>query len=163
MKLLSKLLLLVCGLLLLTIGSLGVAYYWIQQREIRVEMNHAQKQTLENLCLIAKDAMITRNDLLLVKYVTLMTKGNPIVLRASIVDNSSHILADSQIDQIGQTLHAITDLQQDQDMTFGIKEDLVFYEPIKIGTTPLGTVYLFISRVGLRTELANRLQGLPKS
>jgi signal transduction histidine kinase len=153
MKLFPKLALMVSGLLLGTILSVSLSYYWAEQREIRQEAHLEEQRVLQNLVHIAEEASLANDDLLLVKYVRMLPKWNSALVSASVVDPLGQIIAHSEPERIG---HANVDIAP---KTASL---LVLSQGVRMGAALSGTASVNFSQERLEEALREHLRRLQR-
>jgi len=151
MKLFPKLACLVSVLLLGAIASVSTLYYWTQEREIRQELRTEEDGVLQNLVHMAQESFVSNDDLLLVKYTTLLPKWNPAIMAAEFVRPDGHILAHSEPGRIGHP-------SQEED--HGAAFVLVLRQSVKMGAGTIGTAQLSFSAQRLEDRLQVQLAQL---
>src|SRR5450631_4699807 len=107
MNLFPKLALAVSGLLIGTILCLSLSFYVLERRSIRAEADQERHALLQNLVHIAQESFLTNDDLLLVKYTRWLQKWNPSLVSASVVSPQGEVLAHSEPNQIGKSIHPL--------------------------------------------------------
>lgn len=141
----------VSGLLLGMIFILSLSYYWSEEREIRQELRTEQERDLTNLAHIAEESFLANDDLLLVKYASLLPKWNPAMTSASVTNRAGRILANSRPDRIGH---------RGADAVPNAASLLALSQPVRIGSRDLGTATVTFSQQKLDDLLQQRLFGL---
>ena len=104
MKLFPKLALAVSLLLVGTTLALSVCFYMAERRFIWAQADLERRGLLQNLVHITQESLLTNDDLMLVKYVRWLPKGNPSLASASVANPQGQILAHSEPNQIGKPL-----------------------------------------------------------
>jgi len=153
MKLFPKLALMVSGLLLGTILSVSLSYYWAEQREIRQEAHREEQRVLQTLVHIAEEASLANDDLLLVKYARMLPKWNPAMESASVVDSQGRIVANSEPEMIG---HA------NRDSAPKTASVLVLSQVVRMGAGQSGTASVSFSQERLEEALRARIERLQR-
>lgn len=148
MKLFPKLALMVSGLLLGSILSVSLSYYWAEQREIRQEAHLEEQRVLQNLVHISEEGALANDDLLVVKYARMLPKWNPALVSASVVNPQGQIVAHSEPERIG---HPNADA--------GPKTSslLVLSQMVRMGAGQSGTASVSFSQERLEEALRGRL------
>jgi signal transduction histidine kinase len=150
MKLFAKLAISVSLLLMGAIVVLSLSFYWAEERTIRQEAQQEQQGVLTNLVHIAREAAITNDDLLLVKYTRWLLQWHPAMTSASVADTQGAVLAHSEPGQIGHKALAAESLS----------ETKVLSGPIYLGNHWIATASVAFSQKRLEESMHQRIHQL---
>jgi len=155
MRLFPKLSLAFSGLLIGAIVCLSGSFYWAEQRSIRAEANAEQQAILQNLVHIAQESYLTNDDLLLVKYTHWLSKWNPEMISARVVDTQGQVIAHSEPDRIGKPM-GLDDPQTAR------AEVLVLSAPVRMGAHGIANASVTFSQRSLEETIHRRLAQLQR-
>lgn len=159
MKLFPKLAILVITWLALSVFALCASFYVSEKRSIQNQAQEERRALLQNLVHITREALVSGDDLLLVKYTRWLQRWNPAVVSLSVVSPKGDILAHSEPARIGQ--HESPLLSETN--TVSQKESiLVQTQPVQMGRQWAGTVSAGFSETRLDESLRARLRGLKR-
>ena len=154
MKLFPKLALAVSLLLVGTTLALSVCFYIAERRFIRAQADLERRGLLQNLVHITQESLLTNDDLMLVKYVRWLPKGNPSLASASVANPQGQILAHSEPNQIGKPLRPPA--------TGARAEVLVLTQPVRLGKRWVATASASFSERLFEETVEARLHDLQK-
>lgn len=152
MKLFPKLALTISGLLAASILALCAAFFVAERRTIRAQASDERRALLQNLAHITREALISGDDLLLVKYTRWMQRWNPSIISLSVVSPQGKILAHSEPDHIG--LNSETSETPQRDAV------LVQSQSVPIGKRMGGTVSARFSEARIEEALLRQTDAL---
>jgi signal transduction histidine kinase len=149
MKLFPKLAWSVSGLLVTTILALSVSFYMTERHSLQTQASRERNALLQNVVHITQEALLTEDDLLLVKYTQWLQKWNPSLSQISVVSQEGTVLAHSEPRRIGLA-----------SLPPSASDDAVFTQAVYLGDQCVATVSGSFSQEELQFILKERLRRL---
>ncbi|MBU2567537.1 MAG: HAMP domain-containing histidine kinase [Elusimicrobia bacterium] len=148
MSLLTKFSIFVTLLIIAVVASISFFIFVSQRQLLEIEMHDSRTKSIKNVAQIAKESVITKDDLLLLNYLTLVKNTTKTLVSYAVVDDNKIIIAHSDAEYIRKKM--APPLPEDNNI-------LSLSESVVVGNRTIATVFMNYSVPELKSIIKKQL------